>query len=81
MMAVGRLDKKNKEITSRLVAYLHEPYFDVSFWGLFAIGERGDVEAIGPLQDLLKSDDVTANQKTMIESQIEALKAHAAAKN
>jgi len=81
MMAVGRLDKKNKEITSRLVAYLHEPYFDVSFWGLFAIGERGDVEAIGPLQDLLKSDDVTANQKTMIESQIEVLKAHVAAKN
>jgi aminopeptidase N len=81
MMAVGRLDKKNKEITNRLVAYLHEPYFDVSFWGLFAIGERGDVDAISPLQDLLKSDDVTANQKTMIESQIEALKAHAAAKN
>jgi aminopeptidase N len=81
MMAVGRLDKKNKEITRTLVAYLREPYFDVSFWGLFAIGERGDADAIGPLQDLLKSDDVTANQKTMIESQIEVLKAHAAAKN
>ena len=81
MMAVGRLDKKNKEITKALLAYLHEPYFDVSLWGLFAIGERGDADAIGPLEDLLKSDDVTANQKTMIESQIEALQAHAAAKN
>jgi hypothetical protein len=81
MMAVGRLDKKNKEITKALVAYLHEPYFDVSFWGLFAIGERGDADAIAPLEEMLKSDDVTANQKTMIESQIEVLKAHAASKN
>jgi aminopeptidase N len=81
IMAVGRLDKKNKEITKTLVAYLHEPYFDVSLWGLFAIGERGDTDAIGPLEDLLKSDDVTANQKTMIESQVEVLKAHTAAKN
>jgi aminopeptidase N len=78
MLAVGRLDKKNKEITKTLLAYLHEPSFDVSLWGLFAIGERGDADAIGPLEDLLKSDDVTANQKTMIESQIEVLQAHAA---
>jgi aminopeptidase N len=81
MLAVGRLDKKNKEITKTLLAYLHEPSFDVSLWGLFAIGERGDADAIGPLEDLLKSDDVTANQKTMIESQIEVLQAHAASKN
>ena len=77
MMAVGRLDKKNKDITKALVAYLHEPYFDVSFWGLFAVGERGDPDAIPPLEDLLKSEDVTANQKTMIETQIEVLKVHA----
>ena len=77
-MAVGHLDKTNKEITKILLTYLREPYFDVSFWALFAIGERGDADAIAPLQEMLKSDDVTASQKTMIETQIEALKAHAA---
>jgi aminopeptidase N len=74
MMAVSRLDKKNKEITKSLVSYLHEPYFDVSFWVLFAVGERGDADAIGPLEELLKSDDVTENQKTMIQSQVDLLK-------
>jgi aminopeptidase N len=81
MMAVGRLDKKNKEITRTLVSYLHEPYFDISFWGLFAIGARGDADAIPPLEEMLKSDDTTANQKTMIESQLETLGAHPTARN
>ena len=76
MMAVARLDKKDKDITKALLSYLHEPYFDVSFWGLFAIGARGDADAIGPLEELLKSDDLTASQKTMIESQIAALRSH-----
>jgi len=74
MLSLSRLDKQNKEITKTLISYLHEPYFDVTFWDLFAIGARGDTDAIGPLEDLLKSDDVTASQKTMIEEQIAALK-------
>jgi len=77
IMAVARLDKKNKEITKALVAYLHEPYFDVRYWGLFAIGSRGDLDAVAPLEDLLKSDDVTASERTMIEQQVAELKAHA----
>jgi aminopeptidase N len=77
MMAVAHLDRKNKDVTKALVSYLHEPYFDVSFWDLFAIGARGDPDAVAPLEEMLKSDDVTANQKTMIEEQIAALKAHA----
>ena len=40
MMAVAHLDKKNKEITKALVSYLHEPYFDVSFLGIFSPSER-----------------------------------------
>jgi aminopeptidase N len=76
MLSLSRLDKQNKEITKRLISYLHEPYFDVTFWDLFAIGARGDTDAVGPLEDLLKSDDVTASQKTMIEEQIAALKSH-----
>jgi aminopeptidase N len=81
MLSLARLDKQNKEITKRLISYLHEPYFDVTFWDLFAIGARGDTDAIGPLEDLLKSDDVTASQKTMISEQISALKSHSAAHN
>jgi aminopeptidase N len=83
MMAVAHLDKKNKDVTKALVSYLREPYFDVSFWGLFAIGARGDIDAVPPLEEMLKSDDVTASQKTMIEEQIGELQAHAstAAKN
>jgi len=77
IMAVARLDKKNKEITKALVAYLHEPYFDVRYWGLFAIGSRGDLDAVAPLEELLKSDDVTASERTMIEQQVAELKAHA----
>ena len=77
IMAVAHLDKKNKDVTKALVSYLREPYFDVSFWGLFAIGARGDIDAVAPLEELLKSDDVTASQKTMIEQQIAELKADA----
>ena len=77
MMAVARLDKKNKDVTKALVSYLREPDFDVSFWSLFAIGARGDVDAIAPLEDMLKGDDITASQRTMIEQQIAELKAHA----
>lgn len=77
MMAVARLDKKNKDVTKTLVSYLREPYFDISFWGLFAVGVRGDIDAVPPLEEMLKSDDVTASQKTMIQEQIDELKAHA----
>ncbi len=77
MMAVAHLDKKNKDVTRALVSYLREPYFDVSFWGLFAVGARGDIDAVAPLEEMLKSEDVTASQKTMIARQIAELKAHA----
>ena len=75
--AVSRLDKKNKDVTKALLSYLHEPNFDVAFWSLFAIGARGDMDAIGPLEDLLKSNDITASERTMVEEQIAELKAQA----
>jgi aminopeptidase N len=77
MMALAGLDKKNKDVTKALVSYFREPYFDVSFWGLLAIGARGDLDAVAPLEEMLKGDEATANQRTMIEQQISALKAHA----
>ena len=79
MTAIAGLDKQNKEITKALVSYLHEPYFDVNFWVLFAIGERGDPDAIGPLEDLLKSGSAGSEEKHMIERQIESLKGRAGA--
>ena len=77
IMAVARLDKKNKDITKALVSYLHEPNFDIRFWSLFAIGGRGDMDAVAPLEDMLKSQDLTASERTMIEDQISELKVHA----
>ena len=77
IMAVARLDKKNKDITKALVAYLHEPYFDVRYWGLFAIGVRGDLDAVAPLEEMLKDQNITASERTMIEDQVSQLKAHA----
>jgi aminopeptidase N len=74
MMAVARLDKKNKDITKTLVSYLRDPYFDVNFWVLYALGERGDPEALGPLEELLKSGDFSLGEKSVIVSQITALR-------
>jgi HEAT repeat protein len=59
------------------VSYLREPNFDVSFWSLFAIGARGDIDAIPPLEEMLKGEEITASQRPMIEEQIAELKAHA----
>jgi aminopeptidase N len=80
MLAVAGLDKKNKDITKTLVSYLREPYFDVNFWVLYALGERGDPEAIGPLEDLLRSGEFSLGEKSVIEGQITALRAKADSK-
>jgi aminopeptidase N len=80
MLAVARLDKKNKDITKALISYLHEPYFDVNFWALFAIGARGDPDAIAPLQDLLNSGDVSLGERSVVEEQLSLLKARAGSK-
>ncbi|HVB57434.1 MAG TPA: M1 family aminopeptidase [Candidatus Acidoferrales bacterium] len=80
MLAVAHLDRKNKDITKALISYLHEPYFDVNFWVLFAIGERGDPDAIAPLQDLLNSGDVSLGERSIVEEQIALLKGRASSK-
>jgi aminopeptidase N len=67
---LGRLDKKNKEITKTLVGYLKEPYFSVRFPLLFALGERGDAEAIPALEALKKSGEINLGFAPFIDAQI-----------
>jgi len=72
---IATLDKKNKDITARLLSYLHEPYFDVRLAAIFAISRRGDPDAIAPLQDMLKSGELTMGEGPYVEAAISLLKA------
>jgi HEAT repeat protein len=76
--AVAGMDLKNKAITRTLISYLSEPYTDVKFTTLFALGRRGDPDAIGPLEDLVKSGDLNLWAAPYVEMQIQALKKKAA---
>jgi len=78
--AVASLDKNNHEITKTLAAYLREPYFSVKFPTIFGLGRRGDPEAIGPLEDLVKSGDLSIGTMPFVQGQISALKAQASGK-
>jgi aminopeptidase N len=71
---ISQLDRSNHAITQALISYLREPYFDVRFAALFALGRRGDPAAIGPLEELLKSQDLSLGFSPYIEMQIDALK-------
>jgi HEAT repeat protein len=76
--AVAGLDLKNKTITQTLISYLKEPYTDIKFTTVFALGRRGDPDAIQPLEDLVKSGDLSATGTgSFVEAQIRALKAKA----
>ena len=76
--AVAGLDLKNKAITRALISYLREPYTDVKFTTLFALGRRGDPDAIAPLEELVKSGDLNLGDAPFVEMQIQALKKKAA---
>jgi HEAT repeat protein len=74
IFAVARLDSGNKEITRTLVSFLREPYFEIKFASLFALGRRDDPSAIEPLEELLKSGESSLGTAPYIEMQIESLK-------
>jgi aminopeptidase N len=78
IQAVAGLDLQNKTITHTLISYLKEPYTDVKFTTLFALGRRGDPDAIAPLEELVKSGDLNLGAAPYVEMQIQALKAKAA---
>jgi aminopeptidase N len=79
IVSLGRLDKKNKEITSRLIAYLQEPYFSMRFSTIAALGERGDANAIAPLEQLLKNGDLALGNEDFIRGTIARIKTASAA--
>ena len=76
--AVAGLDLKNKAITRALISYLREPNTDVKFRALFALGRRGDPDAIAPLEEMVKSGDLNLGDEPYVEMQIQALKQKAA---
>jgi aminopeptidase N len=78
MASLGRLDKQNKEITARLISYIQEPYFSLRFPLLAALGERGDPDAIAPLEQLLKQGDSALGNADFIRSTIARIKTAAA---
>jgi aminopeptidase N len=75
--AVAEMDLKNKTITRTLISYIREPYTDVKFTTLFALGQRGDPDAIEPLEELVKSGDLNLGDAPFVEMQIQGLKAKA----
>src|ERR1700689_2908597 len=76
--AVAGLDTKNKTITKTLISYLQEPYIDIKYAALFALTKRGDADAIGPLEAMLKSGDLNLGAAPYVQMQIDALKSKTA---
>jgi aminopeptidase N len=74
LSSLGRLDKKNKEITKQIASYLSEPHFSIRWAALNALGPRGDASAIPALEQMLKSNDLSIEMEPMIKTQIARLK-------
>jgi aminopeptidase N len=72
--AIAELDKPNHAITQTLVSYLNEPYFDIRIAAIFALGVRGDTDAIAPLENLLKNGELTVAIGPYIELALRMLK-------
>jgi hypothetical protein len=56
---------------------LGEPYFDVKFSTIFALGRRGDLDALPALENLRKSGEFGLGNEPFLDAQISALKAKA----
>ncbi len=72
--SLARLKKDDKEITQQIVGLLNDAHFQLRFAAIFALGERGDVSAVQPLETLLKSNDLSIEMVPMIKVQIARLK-------
>jgi len=71
--AIAGLDRRNHAITAALVSYLQDSRFDVRLEAIFALGTRGDPGAIAPLQDMLKSGQLTQGEEPYIEESLSVL--------
>lgn len=72
--ALGRLARKNREITRRLIGYLAEPVLDVRQAAIFALAERGDPEAADPIEALVRSGELYDTARSEAESVVKALR-------
>jgi aminopeptidase N len=77
--SLGQLDKSNKEITKALISYVEEGHRDVRFPAVFALGRRGDPDAIPSLEKLAKEGGFGGGSR-MVEGQIQAIRAQAGGK-
>jgi aminopeptidase N len=76
--SLGMVDKGNRDITHALISYLDEGHRDVRFPAVFALGRRGDPDAIPALEKLAKEPEFGGSGVTsMIEAQIQAIRAQA----
>ncbi|HUE42704.1 MAG TPA: M1 family aminopeptidase, partial [Candidatus Sulfotelmatobacter sp.] len=71
--SLARLDKQNKEITQQIASYLNEPFFNIRWSVIHALGARGDATAVPALEALLKRDDLSIEMVPEIKNQIERL--------
>lgn len=78
MAAVATLDKGNKAITKLLISCLGEPYYDIQLAAISALAERGDGDAIAPIEALLQSDATSVAERSHLERVLAALKRQAA---
>jgi HEAT repeat protein len=78
--SLARLDKQNKDLTQQIASYLNEPYFNIRWSVLHALGARGDASAIPALEALLKRDDLSIEMVPEIKDQIEHLQSPKQAK-
>jgi aminopeptidase N len=71
--SLARLDKQNKEVTQQIASYLNEPYFNIRWSVIHALGARGDATAVPALEALLKRDDLSIEMVPQVKDQIERL--------
>ena len=80
IISLGQLDRGNKEITKALISYVEEGRHATRFPALFALGRRGDPDAIPILENLVKNGGFDEETRSAIERQIQAIRSMAAGK-
>jgi hypothetical protein len=78
--SLGPLDRGNKEITKAHISYVNEGHRDVLFSAIFALGSRGDPDAIPALEEAAKNSGFDEGASRMITGQIQAIRAAASGK-
>jgi HEAT repeat protein len=70
---LSHLDRQNKDIETRLLAYVAEPYPGVRTAALDALAERGDPAAIAPLETLIHNGAFTGDTLALAQAVVSRL--------